>query len=336
MSLILCFILGLIPTSYAKDFAGISFHSTVPEEQFSIFKSDLAYLYKIPHAADAPNLAATTGLSRNDGPHLLNWLVNRVQYIVGESYTHGVTGRSSVPFNMINIGSLYYGTDHQFPFDGKLLKATSPRLGLLQIGDSLFGPLMTVNSSPKSPANAGLRLGTLFHEGRHSDGRGATVGFSHVACPKGHTYAGIAACDNSSNGAYPLGAAVMRHFLRHCTQCSTLDKRLVELRILDSEERVLKPAAHANIPAFQGAVGTYENLIKTYTAKLTPTTPPQEKLRLQKEIAEFTKQRDYFNEQIRRARTSAQPALDATPQAPFKTITLQQSNQAFERSRQAR
>lgn len=336
MTLILCFILGLMQASHAKDFAGISFHSTVPDEQFSIFKSDLAYLYKIPHSADAPNLAATSGLNRNDGPHLLNWLVNRVQYVVGESYPQGITGRSGVPFNMINIGSLYYGTDHQLPFDGKILRATSPRLGLLQIGDSLFGPLMTVNNNPKSPANAVLRLGTFFHEGRHSDGRGASVGFSHAVCPKGHTYAGIAACDSSSNGAYPLGAAFMRHFLRHCTQCTKLDKVLVELRILDSEERVLKPTAHSNIPAFQGAVGTYENLIKSYSPKITPTTPAQEKQRLQKEIAEFTKQRDYFNEQIRLARASTPPALDAQPQAPFKTITLQQSNQAFERSRQAR
>jgi hypothetical protein len=118
----------------------------------------------------------------------------------------------------------------------------SPRAGIIQIGEGLFMKSLTVNNqNPDALANTINRLATFFHEARHSDGNGSSLSFAHTVCPPGHDFAGEAACDESLNGAYTVGAVMTKEMLKSCDDnCSERDKEVLKLIELDSYNRVLK------------------------------------------------------------------------------------------------
>lgn len=154
---------------------------------------------------------------------------------------------------MSNIGTaLYYGGKSERQVYGMkisrgLLKkaikvsATSPRVGIIQIGEGLFAPELTVNRDDKDAlANTIFRLGTFFHEARHSDGNAKSLGFFHSNCPAGHDYADQPACDENLNGPYTVGKVMMAEMAKACEDnCSEKDKQTLKLLILDSANRVL-------------------------------------------------------------------------------------------------
>ncbi|MBC7428983.1 MAG: hypothetical protein H7336_10250 [Bacteriovorax sp.] len=129
---------------------------------------------------------------------------------------------------------------------GLLKKATkvvieSPRAGIIQIGEGLFMKEITINNeNPASIANSINRLGTFFHEAKHSDGNGSSLGFAHSLCPAGHDYAGAYACDESVNGPYTVGAIMMKEMLKSCNDtCTPKEKEILKIVILDSESRIM-------------------------------------------------------------------------------------------------
>lgn len=154
---------------------------------------------------------------------------------------------------MSNIGTaLYLGGKNERQVYGMkisrgLLKkaekvaVTSPRTGIIQIGEGLFAPELTVNNDDQDAlANSIFRLGTFFHEARHSDGNGKSLGFMHTLCPAGHDYAGQAACDENLNGPYTVGALMMAEMSKACeSNCSEKDKQTLKLMVLDSASRIL-------------------------------------------------------------------------------------------------
>lgn len=119
---------------------------------------------------------------------------------------------------------------------------TSPRVGVLQIGAGMFQPLLkdVGVTSTQSRAYSLFRLSTLFHEARHSDGNGKTLGFVHSLCPIDHDLAGLAGCDNMTNGAYTVDATVLRNLTASCKECTAADTEALKLEVLDSYSRVLK------------------------------------------------------------------------------------------------
>lgn len=125
--------------------------------------------------------------------------------------------------------------------EGNLLPLVSPREGFIQIGEGLFLPKLRVNEQVQdAPANSVSRLSTLFHEARHSDGHGASLGFMHAICPEGHSYAGHPACDKNLNGPYSVGAQVMKTLTQACGDCSTKEKTILKMIEADSRSRILK------------------------------------------------------------------------------------------------
>lgn len=160
---------------------------------------------------------------------------------------------SKVVMVMANIGGGIYLEgkankvllDVQAPGLGDI-PMTSPRIGLLQVGQGLFallGPQRNqVNPPPDihNPDSAYMRLSTLFHEARHSDGNGKSLGFLHIICPAGHPYEGYAACDDSLNGAYTVGAIVGKTLAENCSECSVAQKESLRLNYLDSFSRIIK------------------------------------------------------------------------------------------------
>jgi hypothetical protein len=163
---------------------------------------------------------------------------------------------------MGNIGSQYYiegknqhklfalKVSQQSPKKPILVPIDSPRAGVLQIGAALFAPQLAINRiDDKALANSILRLSFYFHEARHSDGNGTSLGFAHSICPQGHDYENEFACDESLNGAYSVGAAIAREMVMACdTGCSERDKEMLKIFILDNYNR-LQVKTHLNTPA---------------------------------------------------------------------------------------
>lgn len=118
---------------------------------------------------------------------------------------------------------------------------TSPRAGIIQVGEGLFDLRYLVNNKDRNAvANKIDRLSTFFHEARHSDGNGVSLGFAHSKCPKGHDLEGAHACDSNKNGPYTVGALMHLELLKTCgTGCSEKDLEVSKLKILDSFNRIL-------------------------------------------------------------------------------------------------
>ena len=117
----------------------------------------------------------------------------------------------------------------------------SPRAGIIQIGEGLFNKKFVYSTQdPSSRGNKIVRLATLFHEARHSDGSGKDLGFLHVTCPKNHDYSGLKACDFNLNGPYTIGSRMLKEFINSCDNCAEDEKEILRLRALSSSNRVLK------------------------------------------------------------------------------------------------
>ena len=119
----------------------------------------------------------------------------------------------------------------------------SPRVGLLQMGPGLF-PQGMVRGTQNLFEDI-FRSSTLFHEARHSDGHGKSLGFMHVACPAGHTYAGEEACDSVTNGAYAVGSLLHKSLMTSCSSCTVGTLTALRILYLDIADRVLPPPTDA-------------------------------------------------------------------------------------------
>jgi hypothetical protein len=247
--------------------------SDVPAAQTTLLAKDLAYLEKLQISAgdDLRHILESEG---NPGPEELEgWLADRVQYVVSENMDpEGDAEQVSTDFAFPNPGIFpelrpAAGTAQLAPsvimrnigsniyLNGKLsgnllglrvpgvglVPVPSPRVGLIQIGQGMFLPMLGGTSAPiSSPAYSLYRLSVLFHEARHSDGNGRSTGFLHAYCPAGHDYEGTAACDLALNGAYAVGAEILRDLTAACSDCGTDEKEALKLKVLDNFHRVLQ------------------------------------------------------------------------------------------------
>lgn len=112
----------------------------------------------------------------------------------------------------------------------------SPRAGIMRIGPALFNPLFQVNGADlKAISNSLQTIEVLFHEARHSDGNqgSGSLGFPHVNCPNSsripRELRGQPACDDALNGAYSVGAAVLRGLWSLCNR-NCIEKEIVILQ----------------------------------------------------------------------------------------------------------
>lgn len=237
--------------------------------------------------------------SKNIGLDLFAWLKARVSYIVGEDYeleknikivrqsqTYPATGEpklekptknpesssGTVQTVMANIGAALYFVGRQantllgLKIDGDTVAITSPRSGIIKVGSGLFGVTKrTKDLDANSIVKRLARIETFFHESRHSDGRGSSLGFFHAICPKGHEYEGYAACDRNLNGPYTVGAVMLKVLKSACVstlKCSEVELTRLDLSIADSENRVIKteknPANERVISQINGFKTIYE------------------------------------------------------------------------------
>lgn len=216
-----------------------------------------------------------------DAQTATDWLNQRVNYIVSENALSffnllfmktifvekeniDYPNPNAIPYSIVlnaqksftvmsNIGTALYLTGKKqrliygmkisrgFLKSSEKVTVTSPRTGIIQIGEGLFAPELTINKNNQDAlANSISRLGTFYHEARHSDGNGLSLGFTHAICPKGHDFEGQAACDENLNGPYTVGALMIAEMAKACEEkCPESDKETLKLLVIDSANRIM-------------------------------------------------------------------------------------------------
>ena len=202
---------------------------------------------------------------------------------------------------MSNIGAALYteGKSQNAIFgirlsDGSSLQLTSPRVGMIAIGEGLFLKQLQPNQvDPNAISNSIFRLATFFHEARHSDGNGKGLSFSHAVCPPKHDYENVNACDRNLNGPYRTGAEMTNLLLQKCPTCSIAEKERLKLAFLDSYNRVIEYTSNdVSKPLTVGASmpSWLKACIDTLKARIAVETDEARKGRLQTWIAQLESQ----------------------------------------------
>lgn len=347
--------------SAKENFGGIYLDSSIPKVQIQTLKEDFIYLYNTPETEVDSEFKTVFELTDVNGAELYNWVFNRVRYIVGQDYKR--TGRNllkkkghvfpSTPLPdgvfekgfhtygaviiMSNLGAeLYLTGKNENILKGLRLNreevyVPSPRTGIVQVGEGLFLERLLVNKEQNSEANKIKRLGTIFHEARHSDGNAEHVGFIHNVCPTGHALSGFYACESSRNGSYSLEAHALKMLLTNCHTCSIEDQTKLSASITDSLSRVVvrshlktEEKLLEEIEAFQRVVEFYENLFKT--------NPDMKKV-YESELIKFQGQLSESEAQLVELRTPKIPKfLDPMPEGHFYEVLVEDSSELMEAS----
>jgi hypothetical protein len=147
---------------------------------------------------------------------------------------------------MLNTGTqlYFYGKQAKVPLFLDLsgignVAVTSPRIGLVEIGPGLFSFFQNYNV--QNILKDIFRVSILFHEARHSDGHGKSLGFMHAKCPAELAeYAGMNVCDGATNGAYTIGALLLKNMAISCGDaCTAKTKNVLRAVFYDTASRVL-------------------------------------------------------------------------------------------------
>ncbi len=247
----------------------LRFASDVPADQKRAIEDAVSMLYlnTFKGGQEDDALKYLIGKDYLSGEVLQSWLEARAQYILPSTFNTEPDSdrRSDFPFPteipdmsssvasakskgtalMINFGALVYalgkkkGVQYNVDISGfGRVPVKSPRTGILMIQEGLFSLLPAEHIQ-----NSGLaifRAGVLFHEARHSDGRGKLAGFFHAKCPTGHSLEGVNACDANYNGPYALGALVHKALQKACVDCSERSNAVLDVIYLDNMNRVNK------------------------------------------------------------------------------------------------
>ncbi len=366
MKLLFPFLLlfSAISTGYAAEkFAGIQFDSSVPNSQMNSMKEDLKYLFK--SSSQNEELKQILETNNTSGAVLYNWIYNRIKYIIGESYVIG--GRNflsrglfwsgfkfpNTPLPVIdrgnnenfgsavvmsNIGANLYYSGKKFNelkgirLDGEKVYAKSTRVGILQIGEGLFSNITAINQIENSEANKIQRLGTLFHEARHSDGQGRHLGFLHKKCPMGHDFSGLFACESYGNGAYKTGALTRKAFLQDCRTCTIEDKTKLEASIADALSRVVFRSHVKTKEELLKEIEMYKPVIKVYIDLIKASQESDNLEQLENELQRFKDKQQLCRDQLKEIETvsSATDAI-AKPEGEFKEVDTKFSSKLMQK-----
>lgn len=255
--------------------AGIQFDASVPGNQKSLIEGDLKLIASTRLSAGTPEDLKILNVTDLSEASLIGYLRERVRYVVGESFSYKQkiqTAQLSSTFDsevfsstrdanplpqtqivMWNLGSYLFlqakSNNERITLDLGLLNIwiRSVRVAIVQIGEGLFSANAIKGIALDSKANRFLRIGTYFHEGRHSDGNGSNAAFPHAKCPSGD-YKDDFACENNSNGPYAVQATLLKYLYAACqTQgCSEQELTGLTLSIADYRSRLLPGATFSD------------------------------------------------------------------------------------------
>ncbi len=192
---------------------------------------------------------------------LQNYLNQRVHFVSETDAAQSTSGQGY--FVASNIGTGYFFTyleNFQDVYRGNYsvngvdqwLTFEDPRVGYI----SLYPGYNTARTQGLNLSVS--RLGTLVHEGRHSDCTGGIArssltryqqtrdegalmttqcGHVHVRCPQGHDLANSPACDGRMWEAYGVGALFSKAFVS-CKDCSEEERQVATYEMSESLNRI--------------------------------------------------------------------------------------------------
>ncbi|MBC7370687.1 MAG: hypothetical protein H7326_03925, partial [Bdellovibrionaceae bacterium] len=208
--------------------------------------------------------------------------------------------------------------------NGKTLPVLSPRVGIVQVPDSFFS---SDNQKPAKLIDRLLRITTIFHEARHSDGNGTSLGFLHEVCPVGHMLEGKLACDKMENGSYGVEARFQRVLSRNCAKCSNEDLEVLRLMSLQNFGRlILPPQANARAAKVREEMDANRHILqicKTIVGEQDKCSADFIKETKQKYV-DTRAQLDYL---LRAGNSSKplRPMVNARPEGFFQEMTIEES-----------
>jgi hypothetical protein len=215
----------------------IYFDNTIPPDEYTLIAKDLHALRSMVFArSPASELQRILKLPNLSAGSMLGWLEERIHYIVNENYGIKSGSRTTFDTSADNYGTWLFEyhladprieTRQEIPGIGEVM-VTSPRVGIVRLGPAMFSTIFSHIGISESI----MRLATLFHEARHSDGKGKSLGFNH-ACPKGFR-TGQSNCDNNENGPYTIDALFVKVAMDSCSNCSAYGKEIMKLFIASS------------------------------------------------------------------------------------------------------
>ena len=262
----------------------IRFANDIPTAQSDLMNQDIRLIRSLQVESSDPQLTSQItelfGAVRS-GTDYESWLAQRAQVIVAENFTpdrntirvireqhffrnrelpeieQGRTpprgGRVKLVMSNLGAGIYFFGKSSGailgLAIPGlNTITVNSPRAGIFQIGEGHFLPLLRRSGGTENNtyANSLMRLTTFFHEARHSDGNGPSLGFMHAVCPEGHDYAGYNACDANTNGPYTVGAVFLKSVIANCAACSEAEKEALRNAYTDSFSRMILSAEQIN------------------------------------------------------------------------------------------
>ncbi len=235
------------------------------ESEQRLLLDDFAYLEQ-QNIEDNSAINALFHLDHTSASGMLSWLAERMQFIVANQ-KDSPSSRTESSVVMSNLGaSLYFrakqaNSPGSFQVaNGPLLSVNSPRVGIIEAGSGLFrGPFANENVNTSAPSSRIYRLGTIFHEARHSDGNGISLAFFHEKCPAGHIYENQAACDHNLNGPYTIGGNTILAMEKSCQNCSEQEREILRLSALDSFSRIIRDS----VETMQADECSYVNTISS-------------------------------------------------------------------------
>jgi hypothetical protein len=160
------------------------------------------------------------------------------------------------------LSSLAHRERVSFDFDGRSIEVNDTRVGLIKLARGFFR-----SESKFKDTYRVSRIGTLVHEARHSDCTGGvkrstlkhlkskidildnSCGHTHARCPRGHSYAGLMACDTSPWGSYAVEAVLLAR-IAQCEDCNEEVVQAALISVIDRRKRVL-----LSNQLFKGALG---------------------------------------------------------------------------------
>lgn len=343
-----------------EKFGGIYLDSSIPSEHVQLLKSDFTYLYNNKSELVDSEFQSMAELSKVDGAHMYNWIFNRAKFIVGEDYSF--TGRNlvkkkghifpatPVPPSVANRMQSYAGTiimsnsGAELYLTGKLEKtlkgirldrndvfATSPRVGILQIGEGLFAERFLINKDKESEANKIKRIGTIFHEARHSDGHSEHIGFIHSDCPPGHLLSGLPACENYANGSYSLEAVALKNLLLNCNTCSIEDSTKLTASIADALGRVTLRSHVKTEAQLLEEMKTYKTVIDFYEDFIAKN--PKVGAAYVSELERVKAKYKECDDQLKELKTPVvAKKMDAKPEGTFIEVSVEESSKLMKSS----
>ncbi len=218
-----------------KDIGRIHLGCHFSDENYAILKGDFDYLRRMElRGPAAEKLQQMLGLQTLTGESLLDWFEDKIQFLLDETF-----GYLDASVRGVNLSSsflnVYRNPFSIFEIPGHgLVEINSQKVGVAQLGAPFFKIFVGQEKSDTIK-----QIATLFHEARHSQGRGASFGFQHIPCPEGHRDVGKFYCDPCNNGAYTIQKLFFDSALAGCDECSDMEKIELSFNSYISKESVL-------------------------------------------------------------------------------------------------